>query len=384
VPTPGSTQLNITNTGSVAFGTYPITISGDSIPGGIDHSTQVSLTVFSSAPGVPSPSAPPDDAVDVSLLPALDWSDATQAQTYTVDVATDSGFSNIVYTQSGIGTSGHTLGSSLAPETEYFWRVRAFNLCDSGENSAAFSFTTRAIPPTLLVDDDNDAPDLIGSFTTLLGNADLAFDLVDTAGTDSNEPDTLAELTPYKLVVWFTGDLFGSPAGTGPAGPGGAAETALGQWLDLDTGNCLILDSQDYLYDNNVTAFGTSYLGIQSRNDDENHTTVAARNFFGTTVYPLSYPAGFSVFSDVVTPTTSALVAYHGTGGTSTGAASIYKDGDGWRTIFLTAALEAYAPASRQAVFQRMVDYCQAIFVSGFEFHSGGQPLGWDVVVIAP
>jgi hypothetical protein len=379
---PGSSTLTVGTTG-VAAGVYEIGVDGTAAasPG---HSTDVDLTVFTAAPSAPNLLTPTDDAIDVGLTPALDWSDATQAQTYTVEIATDSGFTNIVYTQSGFAASNHNVGTALAPLTEYFWRVRSTNLCAAGVNSSTFSFTTRAIPPTLLVDDDNDAPDLIGSFTTLLGNADLAFDLVDTAGTDSNEPDTLAELTPYKLVVWFTGDLFGSPAGTGPAGPGGAAETALGQWLDLDTGNCLILDSQDYLYDNNVTAFGTSYLGIQSRNDDENHTTVAARNFFGTTVYPLSYPAGFSVFSDVVTPTTSALVAYHGTGGTSTGAASIYKDGDGWRTIFLTAALEAYAPASRQAVFQRMVDYCQAIFVSGFEFHSGGQPLGWDVVVIAP
>jgi len=358
-----SSTMTVGNTGTVAAGSYVLSIDGTSTSGA--HSTTVGLTVFTGAPGAPTLTSPADGAIDVVLVPQLQWSAATQGQTYAVDVATDSGFTNVVYTQSGIAGTSHTLTSALAPLTQYYWRARATNLCSTGANSSTFSFTTRAIPPTLLVDDDNDAPDNLAAFTAWLTAAGEAYDVLDT-NASANEP-ALADLLPYRRVIWWSGDAFGSTAG-----PGAAAETALASWLDTNLGKCLFLDSQDYLYDFGITAFGTNYLGVAARTNDVTQTQVTGKNFFTTPTYVLSFPANFSNYSDSVTPGAGALVAFNGNLGTPT-STSIYKDNVLWKTVFFTTALEAFPVANQQAVFDRILDYCDAIFQDGFDTGSSSR-----------
>ena len=146
---------------------------------------------------------------------------------------------------------------------------------------------------------------------------------------------------------------------------------ALATWLDLNSGNCLVLNSQDYLYDNNITSFGSTYLGIATENDDEGNTTATGRNFFA--MFPaqtLQYGGLYTNFNDVVTTTAGTLSAFHATGGTSSGAGAIYRDNATWKTALFTVALEAFPAASRQAIFDRTMEYCDAIFQDGFDTNS--------------
>src|SRR5690606_138193 len=170
---------------------------------------------------------------------------------------------------------------ALDPETEYFWRVTPENTCGTGSASSTFSFTTRAVPPILLVDDDDNGPDVQATYTAVLDGLGQAYDIWDTNNSD-NEPSA-AELAPYTTVIWFTGDEFG-----GAAGPGGTGEAALATWLDGGE-SCLFISSQDYLWDRGITTFMTGYLGVSSGTSDVSQTTVtgAGSVFSGLGPYAL-------------------------------------------------------------------------------------------------
>ena len=79
-------------------------------------------------------------------------------------------------------------------------------------------------PDVLLVDDDDNDPEVRAYYEDALNTLGLRYDVWDTNNTDV-EPDA-SYLEDYKTVIWFTGDEFG-----GAAGPGSAGENALATWL---------------------------------------------------------------------------------------------------------------------------------------------------------
>ncbi len=141
------------------------------------------IEVFDATPAAAVPTAPLNGATNVSLVPTLSWSPVVQAASYRVEVATDAGFSNVVATATVNGPS-HTLAAPLDPTAVYHWRVGADNPCGEGVWSAAFSFTTRAVPPILLVDDDDNSPDVRATYTAGLDAIGLQYDVWDTDNSD--------------------------------------------------------------------------------------------------------------------------------------------------------------------------------------------------------
>jgi uncharacterized repeat protein (TIGR01451 family) len=140
---PGSSTLTIGNTAGVAAGSYPITINGTAT-GADAQSASVTLDVFSGVPGAPTLTGPANGAANVPVRPTFTWS-GSNAGSYTIDVATDVSFSNIVYTNTVSGTTD-TPNVDLQSNTQFFWRVTAANPCGTGGVSATFSFTTVAQP----------------------------------------------------------------------------------------------------------------------------------------------------------------------------------------------------------------------------------------------
>ena len=368
VTPPGTSDLTIGGTGLVAPGSYPGEIVGTSSPSTIVQQTSATIDSFSSAPASVMLTSPGNTATDVELRPTLVWSPAALAANYRIEVATDSGFGNIVAT-ADLSETTHTLDSPLEPTTLYFWRVRAGNPCGDGAWSTTFSFTTRAIPPILLVDDDDNSPDVQATYTASLASLGLGFDLWDTNNSDV-EPSA-AELAPYETVIWFTGDEFG-----GTAGPGGAAESALAIWLDSDR-KCLLLSAQDYYYDRDLTAFMQSHLGLASASSDTNQTTVtgAGSVFGGHGPYSLSYP--FSNYSDTMTPTALGRTDFIGNqGGAAVGAYTGFSYATFWG--FPWEALPT--AGDREAALRTFLNACNdamaGIFRNGFE---GGDLGGWPL-----
>ena len=99
------------------------------------------ITLCSKLTG-PSLLSPKNKATNVSTTPTLDWSDVSGATQYEVQVATDSGFSNIVASNNTLTTSQWLVSPDLGSGTTHFWRARGLTPCGSGPFSKTSSFKT--------------------------------------------------------------------------------------------------------------------------------------------------------------------------------------------------------------------------------------------------
>jgi hypothetical protein len=374
-PLPEDTVLTIGNTAGVAPGDHLMTATGDDTT--ITFNANLVLSVFNAVPTAPGLTAPADDAIDVALAPSYEWTASTQGDEYILEVDDDSGFGSIDYTATVNGTT-HDQATPLDPETTYFWRVRTANVCGDGATSPTFSFVTRAIPPILLVDDDDNAPNTRALYeatlNTVVGLA--GFDVWDTGNSDT-EPSAL-DLEPYRVVIWFTGDEFG-----GACGPGAAGEAALATWLEEQNG-CLFLSSQDYHFDRGLTAFMQNYLGVQSVTDDNGNYTsvngVAGSIFEGLGPFPLNYGgAGVTDFSDTLFGNATSELLMEGT---NFNDAALYKNAFIYQTFFLGFPWEVASESAREAMLNAVLESCVSgaadIFADGFE---AGDTSAWSLTI---
>ena len=130
-----------------------------------------------SAPPTPTLSSPPDGATGVTTNLILSWNASSGANSYALQVSTDSSFSSFVVDELSITSTSYTL-SGLAEFTLYYWRVRAIKFISPPEIYASgwsnvWKFTTgegtAPVPPTLSSPDDS-ATD-VGTNPTLSWNA---------------------------------------------------------------------------------------------------------------------------------------------------------------------------------------------------------------------
>jgi len=250
-------------------------------------------------------------------------------------------------------------------------------------------FSLEPLPCILLVDDDNNSPDTRPYFTAALDTLGHEYDIFDVGSGGGNGP-TLAGLQGYSVVIWFSGDKYGSSAG-----PNATDEANLAAYLD--GGGHLFLSSQDYLYDFGLTPFGQNYLGIGSYTSDNGDATskvgVAGDPIGdGLGPYPLTYPSGFTDYGDTVNAAAPpASQAFRG--GNNNRNLDVDKDGGAWRTVFFgTDWVPIYYnnAANGRQVLQRIIDWfggCQpqiGWLVGTVTDGSSGQPLEGAQVTVAP
>jgi len=255
--------------------------------------------------------------------------------------------------------------------------VTASNTCDETV-STPFSFTT-ANPAILLVDDDNNSPDVRPTYEGLL----TALSLLSEAWDATADEPPLGTMVGLDAVVWFSGDRF--CGGTTPcAGPQATAETALAQYLD--GGGCLLISAQDYLWDMGgggadvPTAFMTGYLGYASGDSDTgDYTSVDGRNVYAATGNStLTYPPSYSDFSDRLEAGAGAQLAFEGNNGND---AATSKLGPNWFATYLGFGLETLSSGQQQAILQKFLTWCEAartMHADDFETNGFGR---WDDVV---
>ena len=156
IPT-GASILTISNTLSATPGSYNIDISGANVTDTL--TSTVILNLAATPPGSTTLVAPADGSSGVSLTPDFEWTAVAEATSYYLEVATDAGFSSVVYTATiDAPSTSHTAGSSLDVDTLYYWRVTSSNGCGSGTASAVFSFSTGTVycnTPALAIPDDD-------------------------------------------------------------------------------------------------------------------------------------------------------------------------------------------------------------------------------------
>lgn len=161
VTAPGASVANVTADSSVATGNYNFGIRG--VSGAIERNLSVSVQAFDSVPGAIVLNGPANGAGGQPLRPSFSWTGDAEATGYTIEIATDAGFANIVVTQAVAGTS-FTPAVDLVPDTQYFWRVRGGNECGGGANSAVFGFTTGLLycaAPNLAIPDNATVSDTL-------------------------------------------------------------------------------------------------------------------------------------------------------------------------------------------------------------------------------
>jgi hypothetical protein len=207
-------------------------------------------------------------------------------------------------------------------------------------------FTLVIAPPILVVDDDDDNPDVRAAYTDALDTLGESYYVWDTFNSD-NEPD-IDLISSFDAIVWFTGDEYG-----GAAGPGSQSELALATWLE--GGNCLLMSSQDYSFDRDLTLFMRNYLGLHSFTEDVKQTSVTGQGsaFGGLGPFTLQFP--YDNFTDDMVPDFSAEVAFDG----SVGAAGLSVDAGSYRTSYWGFGLETLPTASdRQDTLGAFLSWC--------------------------
>jgi len=106
-----------------------------------DWSTPFSFTTGTLVPLPPVLASPADGAVNQGTTPTLVWNASTEAKSYTLQVATDAGFTSPVFNQSGLTAVNQQL-TGLSASGSYYWRVSATNTKGTSGWSAVWGFST--------------------------------------------------------------------------------------------------------------------------------------------------------------------------------------------------------------------------------------------------
>jgi subtilisin family serine protease len=271
--------------------------------------------------------------------------------------------------------------STTAPSGTYTLRVTA-TLHQPEERVVVLDhdqvqdFALEPRPCILLVDDDNNQPDVRPYFAAALTSLGYDYAIFDVGDGGANGP-SLDEMEGHSLVIWFSGDKAFSFGGGGTAGPNASDEANLAAYLE--GGGRLFLSSQDYLYDFGLTPFGQTYLGIGSYSDDDGDAAI--KNGVpgdpigeGLGPYPLLYPGGFLEGGDLITPSLHASLAFEGENGNGL---DIDRHGGNWRTVFFgTSWVPIYNnnAVNGEEVLQRIVEWfgdcsgCRPVDDAGFDW----------------
>ena len=144
VTPPGSTTATIAGNGTAPTGTQTLVLTGTS--GDLIHTAEIELSIFAPITSSPELRTPANNARDISPRTSFTWTSVPNAETYQLQVASDSGFSNIVVDKPGIVGTSFTLTMNLATDTQYYWRVFAENICGDVINAQVFTFRTSPGP----------------------------------------------------------------------------------------------------------------------------------------------------------------------------------------------------------------------------------------------
>jgi subtilisin-like proprotein convertase family protein len=132
--------LTLTPGSATPAGTYTFSVTG--VGAGFENSIQFAADVIANEPIPATPAIPENGAVGVDVNTTLSWTaNAGPTETYSLEVATDAAFTNVVFAASGL-SANETFVSGLESATQYFWRLHNTSACGASQPGEAFSFTT--------------------------------------------------------------------------------------------------------------------------------------------------------------------------------------------------------------------------------------------------
>lgn len=158
---PGSTAVAI-NTAGVPAGTHTVQLVGTS--GDIVRSLGRSLFVANAPAGAATLASPANNAVGIALDAAFSWEAGSQSFEYTVQIARDEGFTDIV-SEATTRRLTFTPPQTLPSNVRMYWRVISRNAC-AAVPTAVFSNGFENSPPVTGATGATGTVSAIGSFTT--------------------------------------------------------------------------------------------------------------------------------------------------------------------------------------------------------------------------
>lgn len=227
----------ISGIGALSVGNYPISIVGTS--GAITKSAAVAFNVFDTSFSTLNLISPVNGATDVSAGNAVfSWSSDSNAASYTIDIATNATFTNIV-DNATVTTATYT-ATSLNTATQYYWRVSANNDCGSG-NFSQGNFTTANISCSTFSALDTPVAISSDSGATYSSTIDIPsnFEIVDVNVT-INIPHTYTDDLDISLT---------SPTGTTvelSSDNGGSSNDYIDTVFDSDSSNSITSGSAPF------------------------------------------------------------------------------------------------------------------------------------------
>ncbi|MEK7257631.1 MAG: proprotein convertase P-domain-containing protein, partial [Bacteroidota bacterium] len=137
----GTTILVITGVSNLPDSTYIFQLFGtDSL---MSNSSELVLTIASQPPVV-SLISPENGAEGVAFQPVFSW-ETRPGETFEIQIATDSGFGNLIETATNLPNGTYQATTELAALTQYFWRVRGTNACGEGDWLEVRDFKTGVV-----------------------------------------------------------------------------------------------------------------------------------------------------------------------------------------------------------------------------------------------
>ncbi len=262
----------------------------------------------------------PDEAPQ-ALMPEMDadcvgrsgisysWGAAGPDRSYRVQISADAAFTQVVVDEV-VTEAVFMLSQQLSANAAYHWRVNSINPCGASPFSPSRSFFT-TLTPVLLVDDDDNNPDVGQTYRDALDDLGIAHKTWDIGGGSDDGPPLL-EMENYSWIIWFSGDQYGVEAEE--AGPTAVDEARLTDFLA--GGGALFLSSQDYVHDRGITPFMGQQLGLQAAGSDTGNyeQVVGLGSFSGYGTLSLEPSLGNEFFDDL-TPTPTAELVLQGTNG---------------------------------------------------------------------
>lgn len=106
--------------------------------------TEINLIEEKGQVGSFSLASPENETGEIDIKPAFNWSKSENAKTYTLQIATDQDFEDVIFTRASLAQNEFKMSSNLYNNTQYFWKVTAYGAGDENViNSAIRSFTTK-------------------------------------------------------------------------------------------------------------------------------------------------------------------------------------------------------------------------------------------------
>ena len=135
----GNSSMLTINTAGISPGNYTIELTGAD---GENIKTRfIDLTVSPNEAVVLTNKAPTNEADDLTLKPTFEWISSDPIAVYSLEIATDPNFNQLILKEDNITGNSFILENNLEHSRTYYWRVQAENECGTSNYSTFTQFT---------------------------------------------------------------------------------------------------------------------------------------------------------------------------------------------------------------------------------------------------